>query len=446
VARGGFAILYSHGTGYRSATYQGTGTVGYSASPSFTSSTTGDAAFLLSSGLPSYSAPPTISGSYGTYYTSSTHGSAATMSYADPYLGDRAPYAETWNFGIEHQLTKSITVKVNYLGSQGHFLPASNSGGRGYWGKQVNPSYYTLGSLLSQTYTSTVLAQVQAINPLVKLPYTTYSGTIAQMLTTFPQYSGVNDTYDSVANSNYHAVVFAVNQRMSHGLDFMVNVVHGAEIDDEGTFRSGFLSSRLERSRGIADTPNTIRGYAVYNLPFGNGHAIGSHNPIARYAASDWSISGIYTYSSGVPLAIVGSGCVAPGGGQCMPNYNTSFSGPVKINGKWGANATASHSPSYVNINAFTNAIPSYTFGNVARTAPYGLRGPANYDTDISVKKTIQIHDRYNAVFDISAYNVTNSVIFSVAGVNTGTTSTFGTVNGQANNSRDIQLAFRFNF
>ena len=64
----------------------------------------------------------------------------------------------------------------------------------------------------------------------------------------------------------------------------------------------------------------------------------------------------------------------------------------------------------------------------------------------MSLKKTIPIHESMNALIDVSAYNVTNSVIFGAPAVSTGTPSTFGKVSSQANNSRDIQLAFRFNF
>ena len=63
-----------------------------------------------------------------------------------------------------------------------------------------------------------------------------------------------------------------------------------------------------------------------------------------------------------------------------------------------------------------------------------------------SLKKRISIHKSVNALIDVSAYNVTKSIIFGAPPVNTGTPSTFGTVTRQANHSRDIQLAFRLNF
>jgi hypothetical protein len=445
VIRGGYSITYSHGTGARNATYLGTGTTGFSAAPNFTSTTAGDQAFNLNGGFPAYAAPPTISNGYGTFFTTASTAPAASMSYADPYLGDRQPYANNYNFGIEQQLTNDLAFQLNYVGSQGHFLPVNNSGARGVWSNQLNPAYYNLGGLLSSTVTPATLAAAQAINPSIKLPYPTFSGTLAQMLLPFPQYSGLNDTYDNIVNSNYNALQLVVRQRMSHGLQFMFNYTWGAAIDDDGTFRSGYLSNRIERSRSTVDSPNVVNATAIYKLPFGRGHDLGANNVVVRSLVSDWQLSGIYTYASGVPLAIIATGCNTPGGGQCMPNYNTAFTGPARINGKWGSGATAALSPSYINLSAFSNP-PAYTFGNLARTAAYGLRGPVNFDLDMSLKKTIPIHESINALIDVSAYNVTNSVIFGAPPINTGTPSTFGKVTSQANNSRDIQLAFRLNF
>ncbi len=97
VVRGGFAIAYTHGSGARSALFKGTGTVGFSATPSFTQQDRGDAAFLLDSGFPAYTPPPSINPGYGTFYTTLSNAPAAAMNYPDPYLGSRAPYANMYN-------------------------------------------------------------------------------------------------------------------------------------------------------------------------------------------------------------------------------------------------------------------------------------------------------------------------------------------------------------
>jgi hypothetical protein len=453
VVRGGFAITYSHGTGVRNATYLGTGVQGLAASPSFTSSASGDAAFLLDSGIPGYTLPPIISASYGTFNTSLPHGSAVGLAYADPYLGERAPYATNWNVGVEQQITHNLAMQVNYVGSQAHFLPVAAGGARGYISNSLSPIHYNLGSLLNKIYSPAVLAQVQAIDPTITVPYPSFAnGTIAQMLAPYPQYQGgIGDTYDNIANSNYNAAQVIFKQRMSNGLQFQFNYTFSAEIDNNGTYRDGYLPSRVERSRGVIDEPSIVNGTAIYQLPFGENHAWGHRNTFERETAGGWQLSGIYTYNSGIPLTITGTGCVVPGGGTCMPNYNPAFGGPVRINGSYGRGQTATHLINYLAPQAFINATdtvhyPNYTFGNVARTKPYGLRGPTSYDLDLSMKKNIKITEHWNAVFDATAINVTNVVVWGPPASNVGSPSTFGQVTSVANNSRDIQLSLRINF
>jgi hypothetical protein len=272
------------------------------------------------------------------------------------------------------------------------------------------------------------------------------------MLAPYPQYNGgVGDTYDNVANSNYNSAQVILKERMSNGLQFMFNYTFSAEIDNNGTYRDGYLNSRVERSRGVIDEPSIINATAVYQLPFGESHAWGNRNTFERETVGGWQLSGIFTYNSGIPLTITGSGCVDPGGSTCMPNYNPAFGGPVRINGSYGRGQTAKSLINYLNPAAFINATntalyPNYTFGNVARTKPFGLRGPTSNDLDLSLKKNIKITERWNAVFDATAINVTNVVIWGPPASNVGTPSTFGQVSSVANSSRDIQLSLRINY
>ncbi len=234
---------------------------------------------------------------------------------------------------------------------------------------------------------------------------------------------------------------------MSHDLDFMINYTWGAEIDNNGTFRNGYLPSRIERSRGVADVPNVVNATAIWKLPFGDKQPLSSRNRVVRALISDYQLSGIYTYSSGIPLAIISSGCVAPGSGQCEPSYNPSYTSNPRIGGGYGNGITAASAATthYIDINAFVNPA-QYTIGNVGRTRPYGLRGPTAFDGDLSLKRTVVLHENLNLLLDVSAYNITNSFIPTAPGVSISTPSTFGVVSGQSNASRDIQLAARINF
>ncbi len=449
VLRAAYAINFSHSTGGNNIGRSGTGNMGFSASPSPASPGSGYPVFQLDSGFPAYQAPPFIDPSFGTGFSTAIPTSASSIAYGDPYVGSRAPYAINWNVGFERELPYSFTINANYVGSQGHFLTPANSGARGIWANQLDPRYYVLGTLLNAQATPANIAQAAVIVPGIGLPYPTFGGTgatIAQMLLPFPQYKGVSDVYGNVANSNYNAMQLTLRRRMTNGLQLTLNYTFSHEIDDEGTYRSGYLPTRVDRSRGTGDTPQLLSITSVYNLPFGEGHTLGSQNMIVRPLVSGWQLSGIYTFTSGSPLQIGGS-CTTPNGGTCMPNYVAGYAHSPRINGGWGkgtlAGQTASN-PTYIDKAAFADP-PPYTIGNLARTAPYGLRGPGNYDIDISVKRTFNLYENYKLLFDASAFNLTNHTAFGISSTSIDSAN-FGQVSSQTNNSRDIQLALRLNF
>jgi hypothetical protein len=372
----------------------------------------------------------------------------------------------------------NLTVTVSYVGNQGHFLVPTGSP-RGYWANQLNPTYLSLGT--------TVLGSKTVSNmPTGAWPYPTFNNTVAQALLAFPQYSGVTDQVPSVANSNYNSLQMIVQQRLSHGLSFMLAYTFSKTIDDAGTFRTGYAIpagilansgkawpiDRIERSLSTQDQPQNLVFTSTYDLPFGKGH-IGDGNRLVRILAGDWRLSDDYMYVSGNPLAITSATCTGTSGqGTCMPAYNTAFTGSIMPNGKWGAGATRTtlSSIQYINPSAFlqtgsfvntstctagTTACTGEVLGDLARTAPYGLRGPNNYNIDATVRRTFDIwkDGRVKFVFEASAFNVVNHVWFgSTAATADGSigssvgSSSLGTVAGQANNPRQWQFAGHINF
>jgi hypothetical protein len=138
----------------------------------------------------------------------------------------------------------------------------------------------------------------------------------------------------------------------------------------------------------------------------------------------------------------------------CNPTVAPGFTGRGRINGKWGQGATATSSPSYLNANAFVpittiteaNSPYAYTFDNAARTAPFGMYGPGNYDIDISLRRGFALPgERLHLTLEGDLYNLTNHTQFTVGGTTFGSAS-FGTVSGQANSSGDAQLSLRLEF
>ncbi|MES2393246.1 MAG: carboxypeptidase regulatory-like domain-containing protein [Acidobacteriota bacterium] len=400
VFRGGYSLSFSHGgaTGGAAGAGTGTGQTGFSTPLSFTDSTAGPAFYLNNNagfsaanstyGGPGYSLPGTsavsaASQTLGTgYYVTAANTSGGTgtgINYADPYIGSRAPEFSFFNFGMQREITRSLTISVDYAGSQSHFI--SGAGGiRGLYAGQLDPKYLALGnancsttstfaSCLTAAATPANLAKAQSLTGLaLNAPYAGYTafaslnsttgtqGTIAHMLVWKPQYSGTSDFWGNyVANGNYNSLQIALAQRASHGLTFNVNYTYAQNVDDAGTQRSGYdipasviadgqfhPKNRIDRSISINDQPQNLSIYGVYNSQYGK-HSWGGDHLITRALLSGWQTSLIFQLSSGLPLPIVAT-CQSTqnvGQGTCMPDVNPNFHGDVRINGKWGEGVTA---------------------------------------------------------------------------------------------------------
>ena len=55
------------------------------------------------------------------------------------------------------------------------------------------------------------------------LPYPGFTGTVAQALRPFPQYTSINDAFQPLGSSTYHALQTKVQKRFSDGLSFLVS-------------------------------------------------------------------------------------------------------------------------------------------------------------------------------------------------------------------------------
>lgn len=497
VLHASFGVMYaqSQGTGFTTAFLQGNGVLGYVASPSFSNNDTADypglPAFWLApngptstpnggseagAAIPAYAFPPTLSAGLGTYYSTLLPSTQikSTVNYLDPRLGGRSPEYVNFSIGAQRTLYKGITIDANYVVNHVHFLSAS--GNRGLYNNQADPKYNALGpissaanaktSILSSAVSNaTDLAAAQALFPNLGVNYTfPTTQAISQLIKPFPQYSGISDSFDSDGNTSYNSLQVSLRERTPlHGLTFTVNWTWSKEMDDVGTYRTGYGLRNAEWSEGTSEIPQVITGYAVYDIPAGKGHIVGWSNPVLNQIVGHWRLSGLATFASGSPLAITTAGCNTMGG-TCMPNLNPNYTGNLKPNGKYGSGMTWSNASTrqFIDPSAFVTPT-SYTYGNAPRTAPLGLYGPGNWDVDMSLRRSFKVYREAEIVVQADLFNVFNTVIFG--GLNTtltagtatqgntpvityapSTTAAFGTFSKQANQTRDAQLAMHINF
>lgn len=444
--------------------------------------------------------PPAGGTSLAEYATTETaalgNSGSGTVTYFDPYRGSRTPEFIDWTVGIQRQITKDMSLTVSYVGSEGHFisiskavgsrnneLPESMAALAGYnvSGGTATPCSAAgcTAPLLTQTATASNLALASGLGFTPPNGYNSSLATyyakndVYQYYYPFPQYSGVSDSTSFVGNSAFSALEITVRQRSSHGLDFMFNYTYSKAIDDLGTFRVGD-NDRLDRSLSTTDQPQNLTATAVYASPFGRGK-IGNTNFLVRALASDWKISGIFVYHSGLPIVVTGTGCGGNGIlNQCMPNIVPGK--PGRINGKYGAasghnTATTYNTVQYLNPAAFTVDVPGtvaqygtsvstnstqatyvgngpalYVPGNAPRVAALNLWAMATYDLDLAVKRVFPIHHNWNLLLEADILNATNHVVWSAPNANVNSGSGFGEITSLANTPRDVQLSARLSW
>jgi hypothetical protein len=530
VLRTGYALVFTQagGVGGRGGAFNGTGQTGFntttfgptengtgtSAAPSYWLNSNG--AYLGSKastalfGGAAYApapAPGLAAQEIGTgYYVTGPKSIASPggASFADPYFSGRAPELEMYNYGLERELTSNLTIAVNYVGNESHFIVNSGTTGgnaRGYWTNELNPYYLALlGPVNGDKGAPLLDSQADAANIATLLKYApnapvpayysaagaiSSSATIGHMLVAFPQYSGVNDTWGNVSNFNYSSLQISLQERTSHGLTFNLNYTYAKNVGDDGDFRSGFdipaaaishgtrawKQDSMDRSWTADSIPESLHIFGRYDLPFGKGH-IGDSSMLVRALAGGWTFSWIYSYGAGTPLSVTWSGATGTtyvGQGTAMPDLNPNSTaaqtGNARINGSYGSGpngftacnlgiGSGCQKIAYVDVNAFTtpqnistSSTAQYLIGNAPRTKALNLNNPGSQDIDAGLRRSFPLHfENTQFVFEANCTNVWNKVTFGGPSASWGAgSSTFGTV-GSAGGARDWQFAGHINF
>lgn len=463
VLRGSFGITYAHagGVGGRVNGRQGLSQLGFNSGGNLSQTVAGTPVYFWDAGYPGNPIqPPFFNPSYGMGFVQSSvaqasgdpwagPGTAQTVAYGDPANGGKPPYYENWTLNVQHSFGRNSTLSIAYVGNQGHWLPGATIANQ--YVNQIPLKYLALGPLLSQTLVSSsgtvntsLLTQAQAMFPEVAVPFPGFTGSLAQSLRPFPQYAGISNPWYDAGNSSYNGLQTSFNQRLSTGLTAMINYTWSKEADDLANVRIP-LRNDFERSVGVIDHTHVITSTVLYQLPFGNGRRWKLNNSFLNGAFGGWQISGIYSFATGAPLTITGT---CTGGGiidaVCYPNYSPNFSGSVWQNTPIGSGGVDVSKTTYLNKAAFVDPA-QFTAGNVARTAPYGLRVPYTQDVDLSVRREIAIREQMKLMVQVDAFNVSNEVHFAAPGTNIDNKS-FGIFSSQANSPRKLQVGARFVF
>ncbi|MGP8246147.1 MAG: TonB-dependent receptor domain-containing protein [Bryobacteraceae bacterium] len=309
-------------------------------------------------------------------------------------------YYESWNVFVQHEFSPTLVAQAGYVGEHGVHIDM---------GININGSAPGTGTAGRQLY-----------------PYVTSDMNDEEPFG-FMTYEGLQMTL----RKRIGASLFGVSYAFSKSLDDI-----NGDNNDGTIWRAYPVSFALDKTLSGINRQQTFQFYYVYNLPFGKGHTMLNHGPVA-WVVGDWQITGILSRDSGLPFTVGTSSAINAGGqGTSATQINPS----VKILG-----GHDSVDP-YYDGSAFANP-PGGVLGTTGRNL---LVGPGLFQLNASISRIFPIKgERLKFQLTGEAYNLTNTVTFSNPGgsccwttLSNGATgyNGFGIITGTASTQRYFQV------
>jgi outer membrane receptor protein involved in Fe transport len=299
-------------------------------------------------------------------------------------------YYHQWSAGGQKQLTTTLVVSADYVGTQGH-------------------NVWTLRNLNQP-------------NPVNKvLPYPTL---------------GAIEYADQDGSSLYNGLELALERRFANSVGFRVAYTLSKATDNSGEhlFSGGspsFSQDATNRDSWFGpadqDTRHRVAANWILDIPVGPGHKWLADGAAAKILGG-FSFSGIVTGRTGRPFTVTQSGNNV---GQLMSGL------PNRIGDGEGAKTV----DAWFDKTAF-QAVPSGTFGNSGRNI---LRGPGLVNVDTALQRRFAISGQTAVELRWEVFNLFNTVQFGLPDSNISA-STFGTIQRLAGDPRVMQFAVRFTF
>ena len=300
-------------------------------------------------------------------------------------------YLQSWNFNVQRELLRNLTLLVGYIGSKGTHLISRRNLNQPINGVRPFPT----------------LSQSSPILPGTNL------GNITQV--------------ESGGNSSYNALWLRGSQRLARGLQFQASYTWSKSIDYNSFSTGGIVgqdSYNLNGDRGLSDFDARHRFVfnGIYDVPFGG-----------NLLFDGWQLATIVQFQSGSPVNIVTSNSTVSGINNTL---RPDVTGPITMIGtveRW------------FDTSVFT-AVPR--FGSLGRNV---VIGPGFNNVDFAVIKNTKLNEALHLQFRAEFFDLFNHANFGAPATVVGTPS-FGQITstrfptGESGSSRQIQFAVKITF
>jgi hypothetical protein len=344
-------------------------------------------------------------------------------------------YVQQWNTSVQREVGADIAVEVAYLGSRitRVGMPDTNV-------NQLTVDQLAQGPLLLQRVTNPYYGTIPRSSSLgdPTIP-------LAQLAKPYPRYTTVSLYRNNVGTTSYQGVSAKVEQRFSRGLSYLVSYTRSTLIDEassvfDASIMSGPVANypvadsfnrTLERDRSTGDIPHVLVASAVWDVPFragGGRRAAG----IAGVLLNDWTLTGVLTLQSGMPVAVTQAtnNNAFAGFGTQRPNLagNPELPPGERSVGRWFDTA------------AFSTA-GQFTIGTSSRNP---VRGPAYRSLDLGVIRRVPLGTCRLLEMRVEIFNVTNTPALGAPNGVFGSAA-FGSIT-TSGDPRVVQLALKLVF
>ncbi len=340
----------------------------------------------------------------------------ATIRLWDPFV--RPANSMQWSFATEYQTPMRSVLTLWYVGQHGTHLMA--------------PEPYLQKILVNG---KAVPGPYLAGNPALLAEITQVSGTASD------------------GNQKYNALQAHWRKRFGLGLEYQAAYTysHGmtdaqgyygtsAQAAGTGAYTQNMYDRKDEWGPSFFDNKHNLSGSLFYQLPFGRKRPIGKSWPgwLDRIAGG-WQLGAIYSIHTGFPLTPKVSGDPSGTGSRSVrPNVNGTPDDPHQIGPGtfWLDNGTT---PGGAKLYSVPTAF-SFGSGGVGI-----VRGPGMRRLDVSLNKQIRVTEKKYFQLRLSAFNVTNTPIFSSPSSMVITNAFFGQIRSSSG-ERNVNIVAKFYF
>lgn len=336
----------------------------------------------------------------------------------------RIPRLTQWNFSIQTSLTKTLTLDIGYVGSNGNNLMRS---------RVLNqPSLASASSPVNCGYTGVAadcITTNSAINARLRVPI---MGENPNALVAH-EFAGL---------SNYQSLQATLRKSLSHGLGFAFSYTVGRAMSDL-TVINDQNNPRLGWARNFFDRRHRVTVNFSYALPSTRARGL------LGGALNGWSATGLVILQSGAPLTLTDPFAGAVYG---RPATSTITTCPgATYQDLTTAGTINERLTNWFNPSAICSAA---VIGSDRNATGYGTAGgsivvgPNQFNTDFSIGKTGHVGgvgEGGQLGFRMEMYNALNHSQFANPGVTFGT-ATFGVITQTSVAPRIIQFALKYAF